>query len=107
MELRKASLNPAIYTFYTEPLTLSQGHMQYLYDEKGQRYIDMLGGIVTISAGHCHPKVVAALEKQMKRLWHCTTAFATPVLAEYAHALTSKFPAPLKVLSFYFIFSFN
>ena len=31
--------------------------MQWLWDDKGQRYLDLFGGIVTVSVGHCHPKV--------------------------------------------------
>lgn len=34
---------------------LSQGHMQWLYDHKGKRYLDLFAGIVTASVGHCHP----------------------------------------------------
>ena len=31
--------------------------MQWLYDHEGVRYLDLFGGIVTVSVGHCHPKV--------------------------------------------------
>ena len=33
----------------------SQGHMQWLWDSEGKRFLDLLGGVVTISVGHCHP----------------------------------------------------
>lgn len=36
---------------------VSVGHMQYLYDLDGNRYLDMIGGIATVIAGHCHPKI--------------------------------------------------
>lgn len=39
-------------TFY-----LFSGHMQYLYDLDGNRYLDMIAGIATVIAGHCHPKI--------------------------------------------------
>ena len=38
--------------------------MQYVWDETGKRYLDALGGIVTISVGHCHPDVVERRERQ-------------------------------------------
>ncbi len=41
--------------------------MQWLWDEKGNRYLDMFAGIVTVSVGHCHPKVTEAAKKQMDR----------------------------------------
>ena len=31
--------------------------MQWLYDHEGVRYLDLFGGIVTVSVGHCHPKL--------------------------------------------------
>ena len=31
--------------------------MQWLWDDQGDRYLDLFGGIVTVSVGHCHPKV--------------------------------------------------
>jgi 4-aminobutyrate aminotransferase-like enzyme len=44
-----------------------QGRMQWLWDQDGKRYLDMFAGIVTVSVGHCHPRVTAALEKQIHR----------------------------------------
>lgn len=50
---------PNILTFYKKPLLLHEGHMQWLWDHEGRRYLDFLAGIVTISVGHCHPSVLA------------------------------------------------
>ena len=61
LALRKQFVNPAIFTYYKEPLMIVEGHMQYLYDETGRRYLDGFGGIVTVSVGHCHPRIVACL----------------------------------------------
>ena len=97
-EIRKKHLHPAIFTYYKQPILISQGHMQYLFDEKGQRYVDCLGGIVTISVGHCHPKVVAALGDQAQKLWHTSTIYNYAPLMTYIEKLTSKFPDPLKVV---------
>ncbi|MBA3833487.1 MAG: aminotransferase class III-fold pyridoxal phosphate-dependent enzyme, partial [Chthoniobacterales bacterium] len=57
LRLRKQFLNPGIFLYYKKPLTLVQGKLQYVWDETGRRYLDALGGIVTISVGHCHPDV--------------------------------------------------
>jgi len=32
--------------------------MQYLYDEKGRRYLDGLAGILSTNTGHCHPRII-------------------------------------------------
>ena len=97
-EIRKNHVHPAIFHYYKTPLTLDQGHMQYLFDDKGQRYIDCLGGFATLSAGHCHPRVVEALEKQSKKLWHVSTIYNYEPWLKYVEKLASKFPDPLKVV---------
>src|SRR5687768_518076 len=56
--------NPALFTLYREPLMIVEGRMQYLFDETGRRYLDLFAGIVTVSCGHCHPKVVARVREQ-------------------------------------------
>lgn len=53
--IRKINLNPALTTYYTEPFALHQGYKQWLFDINGKRYLDMFGGICTVSVGHCHP----------------------------------------------------
>jgi alanine-glyoxylate transaminase/(R)-3-amino-2-methylpropionate-pyruvate transaminase len=77
-----------------------QGRMQYLFDEAGRRYLDAFGGIVTVSVGHCHPKVIAALNAQNQKLQHTTTIYLNPQIAEYAKALADKMPGDLKVCYF-------
>ena len=49
--------------------------MQWLWDNEGERYLDMFGGIVTVSVGHCHPKVNEALKQQIDTLWHTTSIY--------------------------------
>jgi hypothetical protein len=55
MKIRKSNLIPGLLTFYKDPVFLHQGHMQYLWDTSGKRYLDLFAGIVTVSVGHCHP----------------------------------------------------
>ena len=56
LRLRREFLNPGIFLYYKKPLILVEGKMQYAWDETDKRYLDGLGGIVTISVGHCHPR---------------------------------------------------
>ena len=98
--LRKQFVNPAIFTYYKEPLMIVEGHMQYLYDETGRRYLDGFGGIVTVSVGHCHPKIVAAVNRQNEILQHTTTIYLNPCIAEYARDLAARMPGDLKVCYF-------
>ncbi len=77
-----------------------EGKGQYLFDEKGRRYLDGLGGIVTISVGHCHPHVLEAVRKQNETLQHSTTIYLHPNVAEYGQKLAAKMPGDLKVCYF-------
>lgn len=100
LKKRHDYLNPAIIHFYKNPLNLVDGKMQYLFDEKGRRYLDAFGGIATVSCGHCHPDVVDAIVNQTKRLQHSTVLYLSHAIADFAEALASKFPGDLKVVFF-------
>ena len=97
---RKQFLNPGIFLYYKNPLMLVEGKMQYVWDETGNRYLDGLGGIVTISVGHCHPHVLAAANSQNATLQHSTTIYLHPNVGAYAEKLASKLPGELKVCYF-------
>ena len=98
--IRGTNLSPAMLTYYREPLLIHSGRMQYLYDHQGQEYLDMFGGIVTVSVGHCHPKVNEALVKQVNTLWHTTNIYLHPGVHEYAVKLVETLPDPLSVVYF-------
>ena len=97
---RKQYVNPAIFTMYKEPIMIVEGHMQWLFDETGKRYLDMLAGIVTVSCGHCHPKVTKAIRDQVDTLQHSTTIYLHPGMPALAKKLASKMPKGLSVTYF-------
>jgi len=100
LRLRRRHLTPALLTYYKNPLMIVEGFMQYLYDERGRRYLDAFAGIVTVSVGHCHPYVTERAREQLERLQHTTTIYLHPTIAEYAQALTAKLPDDLSVCYF-------
>ncbi|MEY4939175.1 MAG: hypothetical protein RIQ93_910 [Verrucomicrobiota bacterium] len=100
LALRKQYLNPGLFLYYKQPIMIVEGKMQYVWDDTGKRYLDGLGGIVTVSVGHCHPHVLAAATKQNETLQHSTTIYLQPRIAEYAEKLASKLPGDLKVCYF-------
>jgi alanine-glyoxylate transaminase/(R)-3-amino-2-methylpropionate-pyruvate transaminase len=100
LRLRREFMNPGIFLYYQKPIMLVEGRMQYVWDESGRRYLDALGGIVTVSVGHCHPDVVEAARRQNEILQHSTTIYLQPQVAEYAAALAAKMPGDLKVCYF-------
>ncbi|MDB4879439.1 MAG: aminotransferase [Gemmatimonadetes bacterium] len=100
LAMRRQYTNPAIFTLYREPLLIVEGYMQYLYDETGRRYLDLFAGIVTVSVGHCHPKVVQRVSEQVATLQHCTTIYLHPNFPLLAKKLASKMPKGLDVTYF-------
>ncbi len=100
LAVRRRYTNPAIFTFYKEPLMIVEGHLQYLFDETGKRYLDLFAGIVTVSCGHCHPKVVKAIRDQVETIQHTTTIYLHPNFGAYATALAAKMPPGLEVSYF-------
>ncbi|XP_013916003.1 PREDICTED: alanine--glyoxylate aminotransferase 2, mitochondrial [Thamnophis sirtalis] len=97
LKIRQENVFPSLYTCYKRPLLIHQGYMQWLFDFEGRRYLDLFGGIVTVSVGHCHPKVTAAAQKQLGRLGHTSNIYLHPGIQEYAKKLTSLLPGSLKV----------
>jgi alanine-glyoxylate transaminase/(R)-3-amino-2-methylpropionate-pyruvate transaminase len=102
LDLRREFLTPALITYYKDPVMIVEGHMQWLFDETGRRYLDAFAGIVTVSVGHCHPKVVDAIREQNERLQHTTTIYLHPNIALFGKKLAATMPkgSNLKVCYF-------
>lgn len=93
LALRRQYLTPGLMTLYREPLLLVEGHMQYLWDETGKRYLDGFAGIVSVSVGHCHPDVVERVRQQVGTLQHVTTIYLHPTIGLLARRLAEHMPA--------------
>nr|XP_014590397.1 alanine--glyoxylate aminotransferase 2, mitochondrial isoform X2 [Equus caballus] len=100
LEINNRHLYPPRTAYFAEPLLLHQGHMEWLFDHEGNRYLDFFSGIVTVGVGHCHPKVNAVAQKQLGRLWHTSPIFFNLPIHEYAEKLSAILPEPLKVIFF-------
>jgi alanine-glyoxylate transaminase/(R)-3-amino-2-methylpropionate-pyruvate transaminase len=100
---RTEYLSPALLTYYKKPIMIVQGNMQYLYDETGKRYLDVFGGIVTVSVGHCHPEIVKAGTDQMSQLMHTTTIYYHPEVVQFGEELAQKFPKDSNLKVTYFV----
>lgn len=102
LALRKEYLNPGLFHYYKNPICIVEGHMQYLWDDAGKQYLDAIAGIVTVSVGHCHPKITAALREQVGQLVHTTTIYLHPTIALMGKALAERMPAGANLKSSYF-----
>lgn len=65
------------------PVVLVRGEGVYVWDEAGQRYIDMMSAYSAVSHGHCHPKLVKVLQDQAGQLTIVSRAFYTDKLGAF------------------------
>lgn len=93
LALRQKYLTPGLLTYYQQPLMIVEGHMQYVWDEKGKQYLDGFAGIVTVSVGHCHPKVVAKVRDQVGKLQHVTTIYLHPTIGLLGKKIAGTMPS--------------
>ncbi len=98
--LRQQYVHPSVFALYKDPIMIVDGHMQWLFDESGRRYLDMIAGIVTVSCGHCHPKIVKRIQEQVGTLQHATTIYLHPLLPLLSQKLAEKMPPGLDVTYF-------
>ena len=64
-----------LHTYRRMPLVISHGKGSYLYDEAGQKYLDMFSGLAVNALGHCHPDLVEAGKKQLETYMHISNFF--------------------------------
>jgi alanine-glyoxylate transaminase/(R)-3-amino-2-methylpropionate-pyruvate transaminase len=87
---------PSHITYYSQPLPMARGEGMYLYDVEGNRYLDFFGGILTVSVGHCHPKVTQALTQQAQTLVHASTLYPNEQHVNLAEKLAQLTPGKLQ-----------
>ena len=73
-----------------------------LHDVIGKEYIDLIGGISVANTGHRHPKVIAAIQKQLEAYLHIMVygEFIEAPQVQYAKLLTDHLPASLNSVYF-------
>ncbi len=65
-------------TYARADLAFERGEGAYLYATDGRRYLDFGSGVAVTALGHCHPRLVTALQEQAARLWHCSNLYRVP-----------------------------
>jgi len=83
-------MSAVMRTYGRIPIAFERGEGAYLISTEGKRYLDGAGGIAVVSLGHNHPKLVAALTEQAKRVWHVSNLYEIPEQTRYAERLTAE-----------------
>jgi 4-aminobutyrate aminotransferase len=92
----KEYLWPAVMNYYQEPLATDRASMQHVWDLDGKKYLDFFGGILTISVGHCNPKVTGPVKAQVDRLQHTSTLYPNEAIVALAEKIAQITPGALQ-----------
>ncbi|HEV2973569.1 MAG TPA: acetylornithine transaminase, partial [Solirubrobacteraceae bacterium] len=76
--------------YVRNPVQFVRGEGTRLFDDAGNEYLDFLAGISVLNVGHCHPRVVAAVSEQLKRLTHVTNLYYTEPAMRLSAALAQS-----------------
>jgi ornithine--oxo-acid transaminase len=79
------------HNYHPLPVVLDRGEGVFMWDVDGNRYYDFLSGYSAVNQGHCHPKIIAALNAQATKLTLTSRAFHNNLLGEYEKYITSYF----------------
>ena len=76
--------NPFMPTYAPPTVQFVRGEGSWLWDNHGQRYLDLLSGLAVTSLGHAHPVVAEAVAHQAKTLLHVSNLFANDIAGDVA-----------------------
>lgn len=92
MDNKSEELLSPVWGRYT-PIVAERGEGAYVYDQDGTEYLDFTSGIGVTNTGHCHPKVVEAIQEQAAKLLHGQVNIVFhPALMELAEELRTVVP---------------
>lgn len=79
------------YNYHPLPVVLSRGEGVFVWDADGRKYFDFLSAYSALNHGHCHPRIIAAFQKQVKELTLTSRAFYNDQLGPFVKYITSYF----------------
>ncbi|CAB1416693.1 unnamed protein product [Pleuronectes platessa] len=79
------------HNYHPLPVALERGEGVHVWDVEGNRYYDFLSAYSAVNQGHCHPKIIAALNAQASKLTLTSRAFYNDVLGAYEEYITNMF----------------
>jgi len=79
------------HNYHPLSVVLSKGEGVFLWDMEGKRYYDFLSAYSAVNQGHCHPRIVSAIQQQVEKLTLTSRAFYNDVLGTYEQYITEFF----------------
>jgi acetylornithine/N-succinyldiaminopimelate aminotransferase len=89
-ELQALEREYVIPTYVRNPVQFIRGQGVNLWDDEGNAYLDFLAGISVVNVGHCHPRVVAAVQAQATKLTHVSNLYYTEQAMRLSQALSQS-----------------
>ena len=85
-------------SLYPLGLEVARAEGSYIYDTQGKAYLDLVAGVSACTLGHCHPKVVKAIQEQAAKYMHVMVygEYAQSPAVEYCKLLAENLPKPLE-----------
>jgi 4-aminobutyrate aminotransferase-like enzyme len=96
VERHKKYLWPSVTNYFQKPLVTDRGEMQHIWDLDGNKYLDFFGGILTVSVGHCNPKITSKVNAQVNRLQHTSTLYPNEHIVALAEKVAQITPGNLQ-----------
>ena len=96
IDKKKKFIMPCLGHFYFDPPQFVRGEMQYLFDDKGNKYLDMYAGVSVINCGHCNPFITEKIIAQIKNLQHVCNIYLTENFVNLAERLAEITPGKLQ-----------
>lgn len=86
-------------SLYPLALEVSRAQGSYIYDQNGTPYLDFVAGVSACTLGHCHPKVVKAIQEQTQKYMHVMVygEYIQGPAVEYCKLLAENLPNPLEM----------
>jgi len=79
------------HNYHPLPVVIKKGEGIYVWDVEGKQYFDFLSAYSAVNQGHCHPKIIQAINEQASTLTLTSRAFHNNVLGEYEKYITNVF----------------
>ncbi len=79
------------HNYHPLPVVLAKGEGVYVWDLEGNRYYDFLSAYSAVNQGHCHPKIIAALNEQAQKLTLTSRAFYNDMLGKQEKYMSELF----------------
>jgi 4-aminobutyrate aminotransferase-like enzyme len=97
LEIRKHNVYPNLAPYYADPLYLTKAKGPRVWDDAGKEYLDVIGGIVSISVGHNHPRIVSKMKAMLDEgaIHHTTHLYLSGHMENLAKKLAEVAPGDL------------